>query len=492
MDNFSHALLSFARGHLGVAIEQYSAFQQQVPDGQIRIDHEAGTAWVGERALHRSGQLGTFAEDLTFMWAWAKPALAGLPGVEHSTRLRDIGVRHGIPEFTEELLDLGEFWDPKLAADHLSLIALGALRSRGAMMFNHGGRAYTYLVTSDETLTYAEPDPARVCEYLRMAALLLPGDGTRDVVTGYARTHELAARPIPEGIELTLPDGYRLVARVDASDNIIDASMIGPDGRPYRPDQPPAPRHPSSVPPFIPDALLVELAPAVAITMGLKGGLLDFAEELTELEHPQSTWDPVGGRFGFAELPNLSVAAVEIGWYDRGSRTWVWADNDWAGSVAVRGLARAHGADQLAADRVDLTATMPHDDNTCDLLSAAAVQLGGAVGWAVVPGDGGHHAVALIDERIVPPATDPEMACAVFDAAANMLHPLTNAENRYRVMRELVVGYFRHYGIPTLYFDEPHRLMGYFGLYEVRVDFGVDGAVGRVGYGLIGSAPTVR
>lgn len=488
VDAFSNALLSFARGYLGGAIEQYSAFQEQVPNGRMRLDVGTGRAWVGDRELSRSGELGTFAEDLTFMWAWAKPELAGLPGVEHSARLRDIGVRHGIPEFTEGLLDLGGFPDPKLAADHLSLIALGVLRARGSMKFNHGGRAYTYLVTDDEDSRYAEPDPGRAAEYLRIAALLLPGDGTRDVITGYARLHGLVTRPTSEGIDLVLSGGYRLIARIDERGNIVDASMVGPDGAPYMPTRT-APQ-PSSrrLSPFVPDGLLAVLAPAAAITVGLKGGLLDFAEELRDVERSRATWDPVRGRFGIEELPELSVAAVEIGRYDRGTRTWVWADNGWEGTATVRRLAREHDANHLDADSVDLTAVAPAEENTADVLSAAAVHLGGAVGWEFVPDGDGYRALALTDERITAPAADPNVACAVFDSTANLLHPLTDSENRYRTMREMVVGYFRHYGIPTLYVGEPQLLMGHFGLYEVRVEFDVDGAVSRTGYGLIGGA----
>ncbi|MEV6278520.1 DUF6882 domain-containing protein [Nocardia sp. NPDC051832] len=489
MDTFSNALLSFARGNLGGAIEQYSAFQEQVPNGRMRMEHATGTAWIGDRELNRSGELGTFAEDSTFMWAWAKPDLAGLPGVEHALRLRDIGVRQGIPEFTEGLLDFGGFPDPKLAADHLSLIALGVLRARGSMKFNHGGRAYAYLVTDDEELTCATPDPARVGEYLRIAALLLPGDGTQDVLTGYARWHGLTTRPAADGMELVLPGGHRLVARIDAQDNIIDAAMVDPAGEPYTPATAARPES-RRVPPFVPDDLLAALAPMVPITMGLQGGLLDFAAGLRDIERPTATWDPAHGRFGFAELPAVSIAAVEIGRYDRDRRRWAWAGNEWAGTAAVRRLAREHGAGHLAAAGVDLTVIAPHGENAIDVLSAAAVQLGDAVGWAFVPDDEGYRVLALTDERITEPGADPDLACSVFDAAANLLHPLTDSENRYRTMREMVAGYFRRYDVPAIDAGEPHLLLGHFGLYEVRVEFGVDGAVSRTGFGMIGDALT--
>ncbi|WP_249645312.1 hypothetical protein [Nocardia sputi] len=168
------------------------------------------------------------------------------------------------------------------------------------------------------------------------------------------------------------------------------------------------------------------------------------------------------------------------------------ADNVWEGSAAVRRLARERGADHLAADSVDLVAATHFWENTIDLLSAAAVYLGGAVGWALVPDNAGYHALALAAERIAALGTDLDLACAVFDATAYLLHPLTDLENRCRTMREMAVGYFRHHRVPTVYVGEPQLLMGHLGLYEVRVEFDVDRAVSRTSYGMSGDAFTMR
>ncbi|WP_330178853.1 hypothetical protein OHB26_20255 [Nocardia sp. NBC_01503] len=483
MDTFSSELLSFARGYLGGGIEQYNSFMTQIQPGRTGCDLDTGLAWIGERRLARSGQLGTFAEDQTFMWAWAKPDLTGLPGTEHAVRLREIGAAQGIPEFTTELLDLGGFHDPKLAADHLGLIAQGVLGARGMTKFNHGGRAYTYLAIDDETVALAEPDPGTVATWLRVAADLLLGGGARAVIAGYARRHGLTVREIPGGNELALPRGYALRARIDERDNIVDATVVDATGATYRAAPVQRPRPPRQ--PFVPDDLLARLASAAAITMGLKRGLLDFADGLRELERTTPTWNPDNGCYGIAELPELALAAVELGCYERPAETWIWADNGWAGSAAVRRLAFEAGANHLAAERVSLTPAFK-PENVVDLLTAAAVHLGGGVGWVHVPTDDGFRCLAVIDPRITPPGTDPDFAATIFEATANLLNPLTDVENRYRTMREMIVGYFEHFRVPTLYMGEPQLLMGHFGLYELRIEFGVDGALTRAYWGLQG------
>ncbi|MFB7724778.1 DUF6882 domain-containing protein [Nocardia sp. NPDC056100] len=485
MDTFSSELLSFARGYLGGGIEQYNWFMEQIAPGRTGCDLDAGLAWIGDRQLARSGQLGTFAEDQTFMWAWAKPDLAGLPGTRHSVRLQEIGAAHGIPEFTTELLDLGGFHDPKLAADHLSLIAQGVLGARGMTKFNHGGRAYTYLAIDDESVALAQPDPGNVATWLRIASDLLLGGGARAVIAGYARRHGLIVREVPGGNELDLPGGYRLLARIDERDNIVDASVVNAEGIAQQPITAERPRPPRQ--PFIPDELLARLAPASAIAMGFKRGLLDFATGLRELESPTPTWDSVTGRYGIAELPELALAAVELGHYEFATDTWIWAGNGWPGSAAVRRAAFEAGANHLAAERVSLGPAFK-PANAADLLTTAAVHLGGGVGWVHVPlEDGsGFRCLAITDPRITPPGTDPDFAATIFEVTANLLNPLTDVENRYRTMREMIVGYFEHFGIPTLFVGEPQMLIGHFGLYELRVEFGVDGALTRAYWGLQG------
>ncbi|MEV6213549.1 DUF6882 domain-containing protein [Nocardia sp. NPDC051833] len=476
MDTFSDSLLRLARDYLGGAIEQYSVFQEQIRPGPTRVDHRAGRVWIGDREFAGSGEIGTYAEDLTFLWAWAKPTLAGLPGVAASTRLRELGLQHGIPEFAEEIVDLAGFPDPMLAADHLSIIALGALGARGMTKFNHGGRAYAYLIVDDEQVPSATPDPGRVADLVAAAARMLPGTGTRAVVAGYAHRHRLPVRDTADGVEVQLADGPRLIVRIDAGDQLLDAEVVGADVSVTAAAGPRQER----IPPFFPDSLLVALAPAAATTVGGHGSLRGAA-----IAGPRPTlrWQPMYG--DLVEVPGGPVAVAEIGRYDSEHRIWAWAGREWAGAAALRGLAREHGAEHLAVDRVDL-GTVVHPDNVVTLLVAGAAELGGSVGWAAAPDGAGWRYFAVTDDAVTMTGSDPGVAAQLIETAANLLHPLTDPDSRYPAMRAMAAGYFERHHVTTLTFGEPQLLLAHFGLYELRVEFDATGGIIGTRTGMIG------
>ncbi|MFE3544918.1 DUF6882 domain-containing protein [Nocardia sp. NPDC059177] len=477
MDTFSDALLRLARGFLGGAIEQYSVFQQQVDPGRTRLDHRAGRVWIGEREFADSGEIGTFAEDLTFQWAWAKPALAGMSGVAASVRLREIGLREAIPEFTTDLLDLAGFPDPMLAADHLSIIAMGVLGARGMTKFNYGGRAYAYLVVEDEQVPCATPDPGAVAGVVRAAAAMLPGGGARSVVEGYARRHHATVRASADGLEVSLPQGFRLIARVDSADRLVAADIVDA-GLAAVPATLPEPRH-ERIPPFVPDTLLAALAAPAAITIGGRGSLRGSADA-TSL-----WWEPMYAAEDLVEVPDRRVAVAEIGRYDSEHRIWTWVHRDGSGATTLRALAREHGAAHLAADRVDLSGTA-HPNNVVTVLVAGAADLGGNLGWAAVPDDAGWRYFAVTDHEVRAPGADPAVAALVIDTAANLLHPLTDQQSRYATMRAMILGWFRRHDVAALTFGEPQLLLGHFGLYELRVEFDAGGGIIGTRTGMIG------
>lgn len=480
VDTFSDSLLRLARNYLGTAIEQYSAFQEQIRPGPTRVDHHSGRVWIGDREFAGSGEIGTYAEDLSFMWAWAKPALDGLPGVAASTRVRELGLRHGIPEFAQGIVDLSGFPDPMLAADHLSIIALGALGARGMTKFNHGGRAYAYLIVDDEQVPCAAPDPGVVAGVVRAAAHMLPGAGARAVVAGYAHHHHAPLRDTADGVEVQLPDGLRLVVRIDDGDQLVDAEVVGP-GHGVVAAADPMPRH-ERIPPFFPDSLLVALAPAAATTVGGHGSLRGAAAAAAV---PTLRWQPMYGDDDVVDAPHRPVAVAEIGRYDSEHRIWAWAPREWTGTAALRRLAREHGAEHLALDRVDLGTTV-HPDNVVTMLVAGAADLGGTVGWAAVPGGAGWRYFAVVDDAVTSTGSDPGVAAQLIETAANLVHPLTDPDSRYPAMRAMVVGYFDRHRVATLTFGEPQMLLGHFGLYEMRVEFDATGGIIGTRTGMIG------
>ena len=85
MDAFSDALLDLCAPHLGWAIEQFDVFCSVLPEGAVWIDAGTGVARVGDLEL-RADLLGTYAEDATFQWAWAKRVALSHDGtVNHAT-----------------------------------------------------------------------------------------------------------------------------------------------------------------------------------------------------------------------------------------------------------------------------------------------------------------------------------------------------------------------------------------------------------------------
>ncbi|MGW4634547.1 DUF6882 domain-containing protein [Nocardia sp. NPDC004415] len=475
METFSDALLSLARGHLGGAIEQYSVFQQHVRPGPTRVDHRSGRVWLGDREFTASGELGTYAEDHTFRWAWAKSAVAGTPGAAASARLRDLGLRHGVPEFASELVDLSRFPDPVLAADHLAIIALGVLGVRGMTKFNHGGRAYAFLLVDDESVPVAEPDPGLVAGIVRAAAQMLPGGGARTVVAGYARRHHAALRDTADGMEVQLPDGYRLIVRLDG-EYLLDAVVV--DAGRGDVDAAPLPRA-ERIPPFVPDALLSALAAPAAITVGGRGSLRGLAPTAAV---SALWWEPMFGDGDVVAVPDRPVAVTEIGGYDTETKIWTWAG---AGVPELRELARDHGAAHLAGDRVDLGSSA-HPDAVVTAFVAGAAHLGGAPGWAALPDGAGWRYFAITDEAVRPLRTDPRVAALVIETAADLLHPLTDPDSRYATMRAMVTGYFDRHRVPILTFGEPQMLLGQFGLYELRVEFDSTGGILGTRTGMLG------
>ncbi|WP_157535143.1 DUF6882 domain-containing protein [Nocardia inohanensis] len=429
METFSDALTSLARGSLGGAIDQYYAFSQAIPAGNTAANSELSKVWIGDREFDRSGHLGSFAEDRTFMWAWANENLRGMPGVAHSVRLRELGMAHRVPELTTALVDLDRFEDPWAAADQLALIAQALLGVRGMTKFNHGGRAYTYVLIDDESVPVANPDPSRAAESRQAADEILAGSVPRVVNTGGAA---------PAG----------------------------------------------SAPGFIPDSLLPVLAPGAPIAMSMSGVLLEAEPELTELRQRQPVWDRAAGRFFYAERPDLTFEAAEIGHFDAQRRLWEWSEFE--GASTIRAIATQHEADHLAAEQVSLDG-QARPANIANLLAAAAVHRGGAIGWLHAPTASGYVNLALTDPRVRARGIDPDDACVLLENAADMVHPLTRAHNRYPTMRTMAAGFLEYYGLPMLYVGEPYFVGAMFGLYEMRAEFGSEGGLIRTHFGLTGT-----
>ncbi|TDD28231.1 hypothetical protein E1287_33105 [Actinomadura sp. KC06] len=478
METFSDALLNLACPHLGWVVEQLEAFYSVLPPGEVGYDAAVGTARFGDLEL-RADLLGTYAEDGTFQWGWAKQP----PAITAPVRLREIGQRHMVPELTDAMVDLTRFPDPRLAAKHLGVIAMGLLGSRGAADFSHGGRSLTFLVTDDPRIPAARPDPAGLAEALQTGAQMLPEANVEEVISGYAAHHRLAARPVSAGLELDLPGRHQALVRVEHG-RLSKIVVTGPDGPVI-----PAPRRLTPVTDpaaatFVPAGLFAELARHAAAA--LDRGAVALGDHLKGLGwDPQAlpVWEPGVVRYGDV----LTARAREIGIYRPGTGTWHWSDSEWDGVARVRSAAREYGADALAADQV----VLPDSEVQIFIavfLARSAVHLGRARGLVRIPtAEGDHRFVAVIDPRVPEPSSELDIICDVIVSAANFLQELTPHQDRYATMRAMVVDYFEAYGIAPIYVGEPQMLIGLRGLNEVRVAFSHDGTINHATWGMHGA-----
>ncbi|WUI02411.1 hypothetical protein OHR68_11600 [Spirillospora sp. NBC_00431] len=479
MDAFSDALLDLCGPQLGWAIEQVEVFYSVLPEGPVRHDPFTGVAQVGDLEL-RADLLGTYAEDATYQWAWAKQGLAGSPAIAGSLRLKEIGELNAVPELTHAMVDLGHSPDPRLSAERLVLIAVGLLDARGGLHYSHGGRALTFLTTDDPRFPVAGPDPARVARALRTGAEMLPGARAAEVVNGYAAHHGLAARPVATGLELDLPGDHRVLARIDKG-RLDEVAVTGPEGPvpPAPPRYPPVSDDPAAT--FIPAGLFAELARTLA--SALDRGSVALGDHLAELGWEPGVppvWDSGVARYG--DL--FDAESREIGVYLPGA--WQWSDDDWEGVTRLRSTAREHGADHIAAD----TVALPDSEVQIYipiLLARSAVHLGRARGLARIPtAEGGQRYVAITDPRVPEPAGSLDVIREVVLSAAQFLQELTPHQVRYETMRAMVLEYLGSYGFTPHHMGEPRLLIATRGLHELRVSLSDDGTVNHATSGLQG------
>ncbi|MEU9017510.1 DUF6882 domain-containing protein [Actinomadura sp. NPDC048394] len=459
MDSFSDALLALAAPRLGVAAERSARLNRALEGTTFRRNLEAGVAWSGDRRM-AAGILGSHAEDNTFQWSWAVPGFAGTPAAAHAERLREIGERHGVPELTEPLVDLGGFYDPRAAADDLALLAVALLGASAAIRHGHGGRALTFIVADAPDLTSGGPAAEQAGACLRRAADLLGDYDARQhtdaMMRGYADHHGLAVR----GTEIELPDGtVPFPAKDDGRSGLLLVNELDVNGP-------------------VPASLLATAAPAMACVLAGQNALIDrLSDDGVDWRTPPE-WDAAAGTLRFGST--VTVQAREIGVFAQDG-TWTWADGD--GPAQAKELVAAGGEPAWAADEVDLGGH-PRPAHVAELLTCAAARLGGGWGAWSVPGPGGERRFALVDPE--QPGTGPDTMLAALHTSANIVQQLVLRRDRYEITRAMALGVFEHCGYVPWHAGEPEFLMGVQGLYQVRAYVSVDGTIYRLSSGLFG------
>lgn len=504
---FSREFHDLARPHLGWVLEQDDLFHELVPHGDVNVDFAAGTARQGGYEL-RMGLLASYAEDGTWLWGWANPHFAGRPVVAEAERLRAMGTEHGVPELTEGLVDLDHLPDPRLGSDHLALAAMGLLRSRGMIVFNHAGRARTFLVVTDPAVPYARPDADRAEGFLRTGSLLLADpalDGGRGyataVVRGYLAHHGLPADAGGGRISGLLDNGNVLTARIGEADTLEGVEVTGPDGGeplsgPVRAAAPTGLRRAEAEPRLrmFPAGLVPTVLPRLARALAQDLALGGHLREAGWSTGAALEWDadtsalrcPIAEE-GADRDPGTDTAVLagrEIGVFDPRAATWEWSD--WEGAGLLRAAAADSGHPEFAADGVDLSGhRLP--GNIVGILARTAADLGGGRGIAALPAEGERTRYVVVTDPAVPVArADLELVSDVVLGTADLLYPVLSREDLRRDMRGLVRGYFEAFGLPVLEVYRPEAIGGLFGLYEARVLFSQDGTPQSVDVGLMG------
>lgn len=168
-------------------LEVYRTFQPVADDTYFnypeRVFRSAGITL-------RTSPLGTFDADGSWLWAWANEETcpAGSAERELSLRLRQFGERVGAPELVSPRLDLTAFANPRMMAERLAVIAMGALDTPGYAVTVMPSGARQFSMIEDESVPVARCSPDLVPGKLRTATEIFPA-APHETAIEYLRHH---------------------------------------------------------------------------------------------------------------------------------------------------------------------------------------------------------------------------------------------------------------------------------------------------------------
>jgi hypothetical protein len=469
----SEPLLALARRHNGWASEQAELFERLVPIGVTDTDFAEGTMSRSGITL-RADLLGTFAADGTWLWAWGNDSFSGGAGTALCEELRRFGESEGIEEFTERLLDFGDYPDPRQMAYRLTLICMGVMKGRGAIVYAHSARGRTFMITRDPAVPWARPRAGRLAEILNGEGRV-PGP-VEEALRGYAGHHGLDAAYGDGRAEVLYPGGNRAVVTYTA-DRLTAVDVTGPGGGAPLPEPAGKPvlETPETAQLPQPDRLLPEpilglAARCLAWSVRWKAGFQEHAE--AELGGAAPEWDA-----GVLRFPGGNVEGRLVGVHDTRAGTWQWADAD----VPSRVKAEVKAAlPELTGAPLDL-APYRSPGLTARLLAEIGAHCLKADGVLEIEDGSGRRSFVAVDGAWSPGPGDigPETVAADIDEAARTLHPVTPAGSREETMYGLVLWAFRRFSLTVneAMFPEERRLGGSLGLYEIRASFSATGDI---------------
>lgn len=227
---FEEALAFYAAPVL-LQLEAYERHQPRSSDGGS-LDQAAGWLRRSGVTVHQS-PLGSLDVAGTWRWAWADGDAhpAGAARLELACWLRGFGERHELDEFTEPQVPLSGFHRPRLAAERIALLSLGALRTRGfaavpAPPVGDGQEAtgWDFVVVDDADVPEAAFDRGLLSEALQPVLRFFP-EHPRLTLVGYLRYYGFAVTEGPDGGTVRGErENYTVTARFTEDDQIAAIS----------------------------------------------------------------------------------------------------------------------------------------------------------------------------------------------------------------------------------------------------------------------------
>ncbi|MFJ7591747.1 DUF6882 domain-containing protein [Streptomyces sp. NPDC097617] len=223
-EQFSDAFLLEAERHAAWGAAQLEVLTDFLPEGPWTADLPSCLYRQGGLEL-RIAVLGTYdINERSWMWGWANPGLRDTEVVALTGAVERYGRAHGIAEFTEEVVDLSGFADPRRAAETLAFAGMGVAEAPGYLGLPAGPDTQVYFLPDDPQVPRAALDTVALPRELVTGAGLI-GRSARRVVTGYLEYHALLWREDGDRILTDLPGGGGAEVAFDAADRIAGVRL---------------------------------------------------------------------------------------------------------------------------------------------------------------------------------------------------------------------------------------------------------------------------
>lgn len=222
---FSDAFLRMTERHAAWGAQQLETFNEFMPAGPWTADLDQRLYRQVDRDL-RISVLGSFdTSEGSWLWGWTNPGFGGTPVVGAANEIRRLGEAHGIPEFSDDLVDLSAFDDPRFAVETLVFGAMGALGATGYLGVQASPEGRLYMVPDDPGVPRAVPDALTLPRVLLTGAGLLGGSSARAVVAGYFGHHGSTQRQEADRISADLPGGATADVLFDGAGRVASVEM---------------------------------------------------------------------------------------------------------------------------------------------------------------------------------------------------------------------------------------------------------------------------